>query len=170
MASIVSFVFSVLYMAVNGLMIVLLRRYLVTIFTRDVDVLQLASQVIVVNAIFQVFDAAQTCLAGVLRGTGKQTVGAVFNFIAFYVLGLPLGLVLAFPAGMKLYGIWTGIAVALFIVTCVALAYVLLRIDFEKQVQLALERVARSDIHRSEVLEGGELELEEYGTSKGEEE
>jgi len=167
-SSFITFLFGVSFMSLNGIGIILLRKYLVRIFTTDADVLDLASKVIIINALFQVFDAAQTCLAGVLRGTGKQVVGAVLNFISFYVLGLPLGLILAFPAKMKLYGIWTGVAVAMFIVTIIALVYVLVAIDFEKQVQLALDRVARSDVEKQEetIDEGADDNVEMAQTQK----
>ena len=50
--------------------------------------------------------------AGILRGTGRQKLGAMLNFFCYYVIGLPLGIPLAFRAGLGTLGIWTGLAVA----------------------------------------------------------
>ena len=51
-------------------------------------------------------------IQGVLRGTGKQLSGAVINFVAFYLMGFPLGVVLAVVVGLGALGMWTGLLVA----------------------------------------------------------
>lgn len=53
------------------------------------------------------------------RGCGHQKVGAVFNFVGFYVIGIPLALYLAFDESWKLglMGLWGGVIVGLFLVT-----------------------------------------------------
>ena len=47
-----------------------------------------------------------------LRGTGKQLSGAIINFVAFYLMGFPLGVVLAVVVGLGALGMWTGLLVA----------------------------------------------------------
>ena len=51
-------------------------------------------------------------IQGVLRGTGKQLSGAIINFVAFYLMGFPLGVVLAVVVGLGALGMWTGLLVA----------------------------------------------------------
>ncbi|XP_025776130.1 multidrug and toxin extrusion protein 2-like [Puma concolor] len=46
--------------------------------------------------------------SGVLRGSGKQAFGAVVNMIMYYVIGLPLGIVLTFVVRMGIMGLWLG--------------------------------------------------------------
>jgi hypothetical protein len=48
----------------------------------------------------QVADGLANSCGGVLRGQGRQHLGAAFNLVAYYVLALPLGLALAFKVGM----------------------------------------------------------------------
>uniref|UniRef100_A0A8D0GSQ7 Multidrug and toxin extrusion protein n=1 Tax=Sphenodon punctatus TaxID=8508 RepID=A0A8D0GSQ7_SPHPU len=50
------------------------------------------------------FSLLQCTTGGVLRGTGKQKVGAILNAIGYYVVGLPLIVVLLFVAGTGLIG------------------------------------------------------------------
>jgi len=48
-----------------------------------------------------------------MRGMGRPKAGAVVNVIGFYVVGLPLAWLLAFPLGLGIIGIWWGLAAAL---------------------------------------------------------
>ena len=54
----------------------------------------------------QLFDGTQGVCGGVLRGAGKQTVGAALNLFAFYCVGLPISLVLGFASPLSFFGIW----------------------------------------------------------------
>lgn len=42
----------------------------------------------------------------------KQAFGALMSLVVYYGVGLPLGFVLAFERGWGLYGLWTGLSVA----------------------------------------------------------
>ena len=59
-------------------------------------------------ASFQVADGLAGSCGGVLRGLGRQHLGAAFNIVAYYVLALPLGITLAFRAEYGLQGLWIG--------------------------------------------------------------
>jgi len=41
---------------------------------------------------------------GIIRGVGKQRVGALSTLVVYYGIGLPIGLSLMFPAGMGIVG------------------------------------------------------------------
>uniref|UniRef100_A0AAX7VCS9 Multidrug and toxin extrusion protein n=1 Tax=Astatotilapia calliptera TaxID=8154 RepID=A0AAX7VCS9_ASTCA len=49
----------------------------------------------------------------VLRGVGKQLIGALCNFVAFYFIGFPIGVSLMFAANMGIVGLWTGLVICL---------------------------------------------------------
>jgi len=78
------------------------------LFTDDEEVVQLVSKVMPLVASFQVADGLAGSCGGVLRGQGRQHIGASFNMVAYYVLALPLGITLAFRAGYGLQGLWLG--------------------------------------------------------------
>ena len=67
-------------------------------------------------ALFQVFDGLGVVTGGILRAKGQQNVGAVLNLAGYYIVGIPVGLLLAFHAGMGIYGLWAGLTIALIIV------------------------------------------------------
>ena len=52
-------------------------------------------------------------MAGVLKGSGRQYIGAIVNFIDFYIIGLPLSIILGFKTSLQIYGLWLGILAAL---------------------------------------------------------
>lgn len=61
----------------------------------------------------QVFDGLGAGAHGLLRGIGKQSIGGPANLIAYYVISLPISLSLAFGAGWRLEGLWTGVTIGL---------------------------------------------------------
>jgi MATE family multidrug resistance protein len=57
-------------------------------------------------------DGMQCALSGIVRGAGAQAIAARFNLLAYYLIGLPFGITLAFGAKVGLIGLWSGLAVA----------------------------------------------------------
>jgi multidrug resistance protein, MATE family len=53
-------------------------------------------------------------VAGVVRGAGRQTIGAITNFISYWMLGLPLAALLAFRFHLGIHGLWGGLLVGCF--------------------------------------------------------
>ncbi|KAI0357338.1 MOP flippase [Trametes cingulata] len=112
------------------------------LYSDDEDVVVLVSKVMPLVASFQIADGLAGSCGGVLRGQGRQHLGAFFNLIAYYVLALPLGITLAFhpKTHLGLQGLWIGQVIALFIVGLSEYAVVWLGTDWEKEVRRGVER------------------------------
>jgi multidrug resistance protein, MATE family len=82
-------------------------------FTADPEVAALAARLLLVAAIFQIFDGAQVVGAGALRGLADVKVPTVITFVAYWLVALPAGYLLGFPAGLGAAGIWAGLAAGL---------------------------------------------------------
>ena len=82
------------------------------IFISDPEVTQLVSSVVPLIAGFCLIDAFQTSIGGILRGAGKQTIGAITYIGSYYVVGMSVGLPLALVGGFGLEGLWIGITCA----------------------------------------------------------
>ncbi|KAI5122020.1 hypothetical protein M0805_008011 [Coniferiporia weirii] len=117
------------------------------IFSDDSDVVKLVGDVMPLVASFQVADGLAGSCGGVLRGQGRQHLGALFNLGAYYVLALPMGIALAFSprTHMGLQGLWIGQVVALFIVGIGLYLVVWRGTDWEKEVQQGIERNKAND-------------------------
>ncbi|KAJ7230534.1 MOP flippase [Mycena pura] len=111
------------------------------LFSDDVDVVKLVARVMPLVASFQVADGLAGSCGGVLRGQGRQHLGALFNCVAYYILALPLGITLAFSprTALGLQGLWIGQVVALFIVGF-GEYYVVWRSDWELEIRRGAER------------------------------
>lgn len=79
-------------------------------------VAMLAMQFLAIAAIFQIFDGAQVVGAGMLRGLHDTRVPMLFALLGYWVIGLGIGVWLAFARGWNGVGIWVGLAIGLGIV------------------------------------------------------
>ena len=97
----------------NVILLSSLRNYIPHLFTNDEEVAALVSRVLPLCAAFQLFDALATNCNGIMRGLGRQEIGGWVQLFCYYVVAMPISMGLAFGAGWKLEGLWTGVAVAL---------------------------------------------------------
>ncbi len=81
--------------------------------TNEPEVIAIAATIFVVFAFSQVMDGVQSTMTGALRGLSDTGFPAVVSMLSYWVLGLPLGWVLAHPVGMGPAGIWAGFVIAL---------------------------------------------------------
>ncbi|OQR99133.1 Multidrug/Oligosaccharidyl-lipid/Polysaccharide (MOP) Flippase Superfamily [Achlya hypogyna] len=91
------------------------------IFTHDTAIATLASHVGLVVVAFQLPQAVNQTTQGILRGCGLQSMGAVINFVAYILVGLPLGYLLAFRSGLELAGLWVGMVLAFVVAATIGL-------------------------------------------------
>ncbi|KAH0649786.1 hypothetical protein KY284_029698 [Solanum tuberosum] len=86
-------------------------------------------------------DGIQSVLSGTARGCGWQKIGAVVNLGAYYLFGIPAGVILAFVYHIGGKGLWLGITLALF-AQALLLFVVTLQTNWEKEANKAADRVA----------------------------
>ncbi len=82
-------------------------------FVNDPAVVELAARLLVVAAIFQLFDGAQVIGSGALRGLTDVRVPAVITFVAYWILAIPAGYGLGIHTSLGAVGIWAGLAAGL---------------------------------------------------------
>ena len=87
----------------------------------NANVIALGVSFLGVAAIFQIVDGAQVVGAGILRGLHDTRVPMIFTFIGYWLIGIGVGVWLAFRAGWGGVGIWTGLALGLAIVAVLML-------------------------------------------------
>ncbi|KAI5072435.1 hypothetical protein GOP47_0012541 [Adiantum capillus-veneris] len=105
-------------------------------FTKDVKVLKSVAQLLPIMAIIELANFPQNVACGVLRGSARPTMGALINLGTFYVIGIPLAILLGFKYGMGLLGLWIGLATAA-ATTAILTVTVVLHTDWRIQTSRA---------------------------------
>ncbi|KAF6097171.1 solute carrier family 47 member 2 [Phyllostomus discolor] len=118
----------------------ILRNKLGYIFTNDEEAIALVSKVLPIYIVFQLFEGICCVYSGVLRGTGRQAFGALANAIAYYVIGLPLGIVLTFLVGMGIVGLWLGMLACVLLAAAAFVTYTA-RINWKLAAEEAQKRM-----------------------------
>jgi MATE family multidrug resistance protein len=77
------------------------------------DVVAVATALIPIAGVFQVFDGVQVVSARALRGAGDTRAPLVANLLGFWFVGIPVSLLLGFSAGLGVVGLWWGFVAGL---------------------------------------------------------
>ncbi|XP_071791226.1 multidrug and toxin extrusion protein 1-like [Asterias amurensis] len=143
-----SVVFIILYLS--------LQNVLGYIFTSDSDVIQLASSVVPIFAVFILFDSLNAVCHGVLRGCGYQKVSAIAVFTCFNLIAIPLGCTLTFAFDYGFKGIWLGLMTGLVVEAPFLLLFISF-INWDKEAVKAQKRAAvLGDSDEKKALRGDE--------------
>ncbi|XP_067823994.1 multidrug and toxin extrusion protein 1-like [Heptranchias perlo] len=121
-------------------LLLVLKDVIAKVFTSDRQIIELVSRTIPILAPFHLCDAIGTGVAsGIVRGTGKQRIGAVANLVVFYVVGIPVGISLMFAAKLGILGLWTGLAISTFLLSAFLLTLIF-RMNWNAMAEEAQER------------------------------
>ena len=109
------------FMIASGLLFVLMPADLIRLFSADPNVLRVGTSLLLLAAVFQLFDGIQGVTTGTLRGIGDTRTPMVVNLAAHWLLGLPVGYTLCFLLGWGVYGLWIGLSLGLIVVGIILL-------------------------------------------------
>ncbi|CAN5849921.1 MATE family efflux transporter [soil metagenome] len=121
-----SFLMVMLFMATTGLLLVLANQLIPGLYVDDPEVIQMASGLIIIAALFQLSDGVQVVGLGALRGLEDVKMPSLISLLAYWLLALPIGYFLGFVLKLGVNGIWYGLLIGL------SLAAVLLFTRFQK--------------------------------------
>ncbi|GMF43628.1 unnamed protein product [Phytophthora fragariaefolia] len=114
LASTLGMILSVSLSAVIAVIIIATRYYIPEIFINDALSIGLAGHALLFLMPYQMCDAINAVMQGVFRGTGRLMLGAYINLFAYFVIGLPAGVYLAFRMDLGVEGMWLGLTVGIF--------------------------------------------------------
>ena len=124
--SFVGTVMAVGFMAFSALIFATYPQFLVKLFTNDVELIKISVPILYILAVFQIFDGLQVSLSGIFKGFKKTDAVLLANFVAYWLISIPLGCILAFKFNLNLIGFWCGLVTAS-IALCVIMSTMLLR-------------------------------------------
>ncbi|KAG2553585.1 protein DETOXIFICATION 48-like [Panicum virgatum] len=88
------------------------RNHWGRMFTSDADILWLTAVALPIAGLCELGNCPQTAGCGVLRGSARPASGARINLASFYLVGMPVGVALAFGARLGFAGLWLGLLAA----------------------------------------------------------
>jgi MATE family multidrug resistance protein len=107
----------------------------------NIEVIQIASKLLLVAAVFQISDGLQVVVLGALRGLQDVKYPMYITFIAYWLVGFPISVYLGLYTELKATGIWIGLLSGL------TVAAILLYLRFE----ILTKKLIRENISASEL-------------------
>jgi MATE family multidrug resistance protein len=135
LSAISSYHIVLVFMSLTAILFVGFNQHLPWIYTSDREVINIAAQLLIIAGIFQLFDGTQVVGLGILRGIGDVNIPTLITFVAYWIIGLPVGYYLGISLGMGANGVWYGLTLGLL----VSAGLLFIRFNFfsKKLVQLA---------------------------------
>ncbi|XP_010525623.1 PREDICTED: protein DETOXIFICATION 33 [Tarenaya hassleriana] len=118
------------------------RFYFPRLFTSSEAVAEETTRLAVLLAFTVLLNSLQPVLSGVAVGAGWQSLVAYINIGCYYILGLPLGIVLGFPLGLGVEGIWSGMVAGICLQTLILIVIICMT-NWNKEAEEAETRVRR---------------------------
>ncbi|XP_047308595.1 protein DETOXIFICATION 51-like [Impatiens glandulifera] len=133
-------VVSILIAAVMGVMAMsfawTMRFSWAKMFTNDFEIVRLTSAALPILGLCELGNCPQTVGCGVVRGTARPSTAANVNLGAFYLVGMPVAVILGFRFGVGFCGLWVGLFSAQ--ITCAGLMlYVVGSTDWKYEAERA---------------------------------
>ena len=90
--------------------------------TKDQAVILYGATLLFWVGIFQIPDGLQVVLSGVMRGLNETKIPMLLGLVSYWVIGLPIGVYLAYTDKMEARGLWIGLAIGL---TCMCILLII---------------------------------------------
>ncbi|MDY0388873.1 MAG: MATE family efflux transporter, partial [Methanolobus sp.] len=104
---------SVVLMALCGIAYIVFRNYIPMIYTQDPMVRELAASLLIMSALFQIFDATQLASLACLRALADVKIPLLQSLFSYYFVSLPMGYLFGFTLNMGAIGVWIGLLLGL---------------------------------------------------------
>lgn len=114
LAIIIEIVFAILFIVFHNYLPPLFLDLENTQQTVDnIEVIQIASKLLLVAAVFQISDGLQVVVLGALRGLQDVKYPMYITFVAYWLIGFPISIYLGLKTELKAVGIWIGLLAGL---------------------------------------------------------
>src|SRR5688500_20325550 len=115
-------------MAGAALLFLLIPGTLAGLYTTDPRVMSIAASLIVLGGFFAVFDGLQAVCIGILRGIGDTRGPVAISMVGYWLIGMPVSVLLGFPLGLGPDGLWWGLVSGLAVTAAVLVLRVPVRV------------------------------------------
>lgn len=106
---------AIAFMGLAGIIYVIFRNQIPLLFTTDPQVIQIASTLLAVCAIYQIFDATQLSGLASLRALMDVKIPLLYSMLSYYLLCLPCGYLFGHTLNLGPIGVWIGLMAGLLV-------------------------------------------------------
>lgn len=103
------FIMVFLIQSIFALVFIVTKNLLPTFYIDNIEVISIASSLLIIAAIFQLSDGLQVVFLGALRGLQDVKIPSLICFIAYWVIGFPVCWFLGKVEVLGAIGIWIGL-------------------------------------------------------------
>lgn len=135
-------VLAIVIATVTGLLVVAFRYDVAGLYSNETAVIGLTAQFLIFAMFFQISDAIQATAQAALRGYKDVNLAFIMTLIAYWLICLPAGYVLAHFTGLGARGYWIGLTIGL-LAAGIALSLRLIYIQKRKFVNAEIKEVGR---------------------------
>ncbi|HEV2991084.1 MAG TPA: MATE family efflux transporter [Candidatus Angelobacter sp.] len=109
-------IFSIAFECCSALVLLCFPKAIARIYSSDLLVIHAGALLLLIAGVFQLFDGLQVTIAGALRGAGNTRTPMIVHLFGYWIIGLPIGVVLCFKSGWGAIGLWIGLCVGLILI------------------------------------------------------
>lgn len=96
-----------------GVLFIIFRFNIPLIFINETEVVSIAASLLIVAALFQIFDGVQATGLGALKGITDVKVPMYITFFAYWIIAIPSAYIFGFILHLGVVGIWIGLSIGL---------------------------------------------------------
>jgi MATE family multidrug resistance protein len=122
---------AILIALITGVLVVLFRYQVAGLYSNEVEVINLTAHFLIYALFFQISDAIQVTAQAALRGYKDVNLAFIMTLIAYWLICLPVGYLLAHFTSLGATGYWLGLTVGL-LAAGIALSWRLIYIQKRK--------------------------------------
>ncbi len=111
------------FMALAGIILALFPSQLISLFTKNPEVINIALPIVSIAAMYQIFDGFQVVTGGILKGFKMTKFVSNSVLIGYWGVGMPTAIIFAGKMNMSLKGYWIALAVSLCVIGFVQAAF-----------------------------------------------
>ncbi len=108
-----NFLLIFIIMSVFTVMFMLLKNQLPLLFTSNLEVIKIASGLLIIAGVFQISDGIQAVVLAALRGLQDVKIPTYITFVAYWIIGFPISYYLGLHTELRTFGIWIGLFISL---------------------------------------------------------
>ena len=116
------FILTIIIEIIFAFLFLILKDWLPTLYletenisklAENTEVIMIASKLLIIVALFQIFDGLQVVILGALRGMQDVKIPTIITLISYWLIGFPICYYLGLYTPLKSLGIWIGLLISL---------------------------------------------------------